>query len=201
MTLLHLACGRELLPGWINLDRDPAAGPDVVFDLEACADQQLPFDDDSVAGFLMRDQFQNIEAIGPMMHELYRVSKPDARLIIRLPYGKPDAGSCHGRCYFPSSFAYYAQPAHAGLDDAYRDDWRVDRVRLVVDGELIESADETEPLARIGREPDRVKEMIVELRAVKPPRPRQHALLEWPLPVVSATNFDPESKFEDRFED
>ena len=196
LKLLHLASGHEPMPGWINLDRDSGVGVDIVFDLETCAEQKLPITDDSIDGLFMRHRFQQIGAVGPMMRELYRVAKSNARFIIRLPYGATANASTGKRTYFPSSFAYYAQPAHAGVEDSYTGDWSLQRVRLVVDHSLIESEGEMQVRQRIWHEQDLVKEMIVELRAVKPPRSRQHCLLQWPLPTVCGTSFDPESDFQ-----
>lgn len=198
VKLLHLACGRSVLPGWMNLDRDARLGADIVFDLETCGEHELPLADDSIAGFFMSRGFEQIDPIMPMMQELYRVAKPDARFIVRLQGsgdGAPANGHSRGQ-YSPSGFVHFAQPAHAGTDDAYRGDWRVNRMKLVVDQGLIDSVGETLALQRAHRERALVKEMIVELRAVKPLRPRQLHLLEWPVPTISGSAFDAESDFQ-----
>jgi len=200
LKLLHLGCGHDNLPGWINLDRIPTLGADIVFDLEDCAERELPIAADTVDGLFMCHAFQQIDAILPMMQELHRVAKAGARFVIRLPHGASDesfADPAHKWPYFPSSFASYAQPAHAGTDSDYSGDWRVKRVTLVVDQNLIASESETQIRERIERELNVVQEMIVELRAVKPPRPRQPHLLEWPVPTISGTSFDAESDFQD----
>jgi SAM-dependent methyltransferase len=199
LKLLHLGCGHEVMPGWINLDRNPTVAADIVFDLENCAERKLPMAADSIDGLFMCHAFQKIDAILPMMQELHRVAKADARFVIRLAHGASDeafADPAHKRPYFPTSFVHYAQPAHADTNNDYSGDWRVQRVKLVVDQKLLESEGELKILERIRRERNVVEEMIVELRAVKPPRPRRQGLLECPVPAISGTRFDAESDFQ-----
>lgn len=199
LNLLHLACGREILPGWINLDRDPAAGADIVFDLETCAMQRLPIADNSVDGLFMCRGFSRIDAVLPMMQELHRVAKPDARFIARCrcrAADKAHSTAADGRRYGPDDFARYGQPARAGSNDNYSADWHVDRVKLVTDPRLIESEGEARALERAARQPDVVREMIVELRAVKPPRPRQLDLQEPAILTIGGTGFDVDSDFQ-----
>ena len=43
---LNVGCGRNILPGWINLDSAPLAGLDIIFDLESCAQERIPLPDD-----------------------------------------------------------------------------------------------------------------------------------------------------------
>jgi len=75
----------------------------------------------------------------------------------------------------------FGQPAYSRADYGYRGDWAIESVKLVLPRELAEKpADE---LRRMIRErPQRVQEMIVHLRAVKPPRPARLDLLQWPVP-------------------
>jgi hypothetical protein len=199
VKLLHLGCGNDIMPGWINLDRASTAGADIVFDLETCAEARLPIESDSVDGIYMCHAFQQIEAVVPMMQELHRIAKADARFIIRLPHGASDnavADPTQRHRYLPDNFSYFAQPAHAAKDDDYAGDWSVKRVKLVVDQGLIGAECTSSVLARASRERNLVEEMIVELRCVKPARPRQHQTLECPAPTISTTGFDPESVFQ-----
>jgi SAM-dependent methyltransferase len=198
LTLLHLGCGVERIPGWINLDVSPDVKPDIVFDLEACTESKLPIDDDCVDGFFMCHVFEHIERTLPMMQELYRIAKADARFVIRLPHGASNSAfedPTHRRPYFPNSFLYFAQPAYSRADYNYTGDWRIARIKFVVDPQLLSACGESEVLRRINQERNMVREMIVELRAVKPSRPREFRLLDVPTPTCQGSPIDLESAF------
>jgi hypothetical protein len=183
-TLVHLASGADVFPGWINVDARPDVGADVVFDLERCADERLPIGRDSVDGFFMGDAFARLERTFPMLQELYRIAKPEARLAIRV---RRDAA----RPLRPDAFDQYGQPGHPPAHDDYRADWQVECVTLVVGPGLAD----TRPAAEVAARMDGVREVAVELRAVKPPRPRDPGLGMTPTlrvsssPVEAATAF------------
>jgi SAM-dependent methyltransferase len=196
--LLHLACGRDLFGGWINLDVRDDVGADVIFDLNMCSDKKLPFEDDSIDGFYMSSAFQYIENTFPFMEELYRVAKPQARFIIRLPHGGSDGASrdrAHEHRYFPNSFEQFGQPIHSSGDFAYSGDWQTKRVKLIVDPNLLNANDPKEIYRLINIERNIVREMIVELVAVKPKRPREVGLIESPKLTLSSSLIDDESSF------
>jgi|GEM_PF-6354793 len=46
LTELNLGCGNKILKGWVNLDKFPLEGVDVVYDIE---DLPLPFDSEHIA--------------------------------------------------------------------------------------------------------------------------------------------------------
>ena len=60
LSFVNLACGRQIIPGWVNVDRKGDVGADVIFDLERCARERLPFEDDTIDGFLMHRAFAGI---------------------------------------------------------------------------------------------------------------------------------------------
>src|SRR5262249_41854021 len=208
-TLLHLGCGRDLFPGWINVDVRPEVGADLVFDLERCEREQLPLANDSVDGFFMGHTFARIGGTLAMLQELFRIAKPDARLIVRVS-GR-DAGD--GRSarwpwldrfgwrrrptggHAPDRFSRYGQPARAGMRDEYAADWLIKRIVLVVDPVLAGSESDADLVTRARGECDLVRETVVELRASKPPRPRHRRLLENPLLTISRSPIDPDSAF------
>jgi SAM-dependent methyltransferase len=196
-TLLHLGCGHERIPGWVNLDVSNDVGADITFDLEQCATHKLPLQVDSVDGFFMCHVFEHIDKTLAMMEELHRVAKPDARFIIRLPHGASDnahENPTHRRAYFPNSFVYFAQPAYSRADYRYQGDWKIHRVKLVVRPDFEPESDFV-TLRRISSERNVIREMIVELRAIKPIRARELQLLDWAQPIVSRSSFDEETAF------
>jgi predicted SAM-dependent methyltransferase len=197
-TLLHLGCGREVLPGWINVDGQASVGPDIVFDLNTCATKRLPLADASVDGFYACHAFEHIEDTLALMAELYRVARPDANLVLRLPYGGSDQAMedpTHQRPYYPNSFLYYGQPAYSRADYDYRGDWRIKRVKLVVDRQLLATEGEPRLLSLLKVQRNLVQEMIVELVAVKPPRPRELRLYQAPPVTLSGSPLDDDTAF------
>ncbi|MDB6084519.1 MAG: hypothetical protein JWN43_2400 [Gammaproteobacteria bacterium] len=177
-TILHLGCGNEYIPGWINID---VAGRklDLRFDLDSCRTQRLPFADESVDGFYLCHVFERIKDTLALMEELYRVAKREARIHLRLPYGSSndawDDPTCT-RPYFESSFACFSQPAYSRADCGYTADWQTKRVTLLVEPPLFAQGPDA-AIRQIRSSRNVVAEMVVELAAVKPARPRLFSLL------------------------
>jgi glycosyltransferase involved in cell wall biosynthesis/SAM-dependent methyltransferase len=176
---LNLGCGRNILPGWINLDSMALPGVDVVADLEACAGQPLPFDDNTVDEFLLSHVLEQISNTLPFMQELWRIAKPGARMVIRVPHGASDDAwedPTHVRAYFANSFGYFSQPFYWRADYGYRGDWRVDKLTYVVNREKNADLSESEIIEKAHTQRNVVQEMIVELSPVKPIREPLRAL-------------------------
>lgn len=170
---LNVGCGRNILPEWVNLDFAALPGVDIVHDLERCAELPLPLDDDSVDEFLLSHVVEHIRNTLPLMQELYRVAKPGAKAIVRLPHGASDDAwedPTHVRSYFPQSFGYFSQPFYWRADYGYRGDWQPEKIYLLVSKQAYAGMT-AEALSKIVRT-DRnvVQEMVADLRAVKPIR-------------------------------
>lgn len=176
---LHLGCGRTILDGWLNLDRVALPGVDIVADLEQCATCPLPLQNDSVGEFLGCHLLEHIRHPLPMMEELYRVARPNARATFVLPYGSSDDAfedPTHVRQYFLQSFGYFSQPFYWRADYGYRGDWLTKKILLKIPGDAYGGKKREEILRDIMVLRNIVKEMTVELVAVKPARPPQREL-------------------------
>src|SRR5262245_8385571 len=100
---LHLGCGRNALPGWINVDRAELPSVDVVADLDACRTVPLPWPDGSVEECALLHVIEHLRDPLPLMQELHRVAAPGALLTIRTPHGGSDDAwedQTHVRAYF-----------------------------------------------------------------------------------------------------
>lgn len=80
---LHWGCGSSTKPGWINSDRRPARGVDVVADIE----NGLPLEDDSIDYTVSVHALQEIAYpdLVPTLRELRRVLRPGGVLRLILP--------------------------------------------------------------------------------------------------------------------
>lgn len=174
MTLkLHLGCGRNVLPGWFNVDAQALPGIDLVFDFDSCQRQPLPLAENSVDEFLASHLIEHLHHPLPFMQELHRVAKPDARAVFRVPYGSSDDAfedPTHVRQYFMSSFGYFSQPYYWRADYGYRGDWATEMVTLLVDAARCAGKSADQIMSDVRTLRNVVKEMVVELRAVKPVR-------------------------------
>jgi len=145
----------------------------VVFDLDGCGERPLPFPDDSVDEFLASHVIEHLRYPLPFMQELHRVAKPDARAVLRVPYGSSDEAyedPTHVRQYFLNSFGYFSQPYYWRADYGYRGDWATEKLTLLVDAKRHGGKSVEQIMSEVHTLRNVVKEMIVELRAVKPIR-------------------------------
>lgn len=166
---LHLGCGRTILSGWTNLDCIALPGVDVVADLETCQTTPLPFDDNSVDEIFSSHVLEHIRNILPLMQELWRVAKPDARMIARVPHGASDDAwedPTHVRPFFTQSFGHFSQPYYWRADYGYRGDWQPETLVFIPR----EQRPYPELSAALAKERNVVREMVATLRAVKPAR-------------------------------
>ena len=177
---LNLGCGRSILPGWFNVDQVDLPGVDLVQDLNNMGRERwnmaawdANFSENSIDQFMMSHTIEHITNTLPLMQELHRIAKPDAKIVIRCPYGSSDDADedpTHVRRYFLQSWLYFAQPAYWRADYGYRGDWQVETIELVVptsrfNGMTVETA-----MNIVRSERNVVREMIATLRAVKPIR-------------------------------
>lgn len=170
---LHIGCGRNILDGWVNLDIFKMQGVDVVADLDDCKNTPLPFEENVFDEFYASHVIEHIKNPLPMLQELYRIAKPNSKAIFRCPYGSSDEAfenPTHVRQYFINSFAYFSQPSYWRADCDYRGDWQVEKLILSVDQDKYQGVSPDEILEDVNKYRNIVKEMIVELKAIKPMR-------------------------------
>lgn len=170
---LHLGCGRNAMPGWLNVDSVALPGVDRVADLDDLAAVPLPLEDDSVDEFLAAHLIEHLRNPLPFMQELWRVAKPGAMLQLRVPYGSSDdtwEDPTHIRPYFLNSFTYFQQPAYCRADYGYRGDWQCDLIRLFVSGDRYRHRSRADVLLEVHGLRNVVMEMHAFCYAVKPGR-------------------------------
>lgn len=86
---LNLGCGGKKLEGYVNVDAQSAAKPDVVLDIGR---DTFPWDDNSIEGVQAWHIFEHLPP-APFFHclkEIWRVCKPDALLGIIVPHPRHD---------------------------------------------------------------------------------------------------------------
>jgi SAM-dependent methyltransferase len=79
---LNLGCGRDIRPGYVNLDVVKMPGIDVVADLE----RPLPFADDSFDEVFTSHVLEHVGDLFPLLAELRRICRPDAVIRIFVPH-------------------------------------------------------------------------------------------------------------------
>jgi SAM-dependent methyltransferase len=79
---LNLGCGRDIRPGYVNLDLAKIPGLDVVADLE----RFLPFRDDAFDEVFSSHVLEHVRDLIPLLGELARICRPGAVLRIEVPH-------------------------------------------------------------------------------------------------------------------
>ena len=76
---LHLGCGHDKIPEYINCDISPQVKPDKIVDLE----KKLPFKDNSIDEIIANHVIEHISNFIELMHEIHRICKNGAILKIK----------------------------------------------------------------------------------------------------------------------
>ncbi len=185
---INLGCGRDILPGWINLDKMKLSGVDTIADLDDCQTTPLPFDNDEIDEFLASHVIEHLHNPLAFMEEIHRIAKPNAKAVFRVPYGSSDDAfedPTHVRQYFLKSFGFFSQPFYFRADYGYRGDWLTEKITLLVDAQNHQGKNAEQILFEINTFRNIVREMIVELRAIKPIRePKRNLIIEPAIEIM-----------------
>jgi SAM-dependent methyltransferase len=184
---LNVGCGRNIREGMINLDSVALPGVDIVCDLEGLRQTHIPLPDQSVDYFLLSHVLEHIKDSLGLMQELWRLAMPGAIAEIRVPHGASNDAwedPTHVRAYFPGSFGYFSQPFYWRADYGYRADWQPEYLKLMVDRARCKDLSPQDILAKADCERNLVREMVCEMRAVKPIRePRKELQTEMQIEI------------------
>ncbi|MDP3880947.1 MAG: methyltransferase domain-containing protein [bacterium] len=82
---LNIGSSTDKRPGFLNIDIDESAKPDIVRDIE----RGLPFDDNSVDEIFCSHTLEHIQDLLFVLREFYRVLKNGAKLTIVVPLMDP----------------------------------------------------------------------------------------------------------------
>jgi hypothetical protein len=102
---LNLGCGDNPCRGYVNIDKVKLVGVDLVWDLE----KKQPFKNDSVSEIRAEHILEHITNYMGLLEEMYRISKPKAKIHILAPYYKYEGAyrdPTHVRFFTEHSFDY-----------------------------------------------------------------------------------------------
>ena len=80
---LHLGCGTVILPDYVNVDHAALPGVDIVHDL---TEFPWPFVDQQFDEVILVDILEHLPSVVKTLEEVYRITRPDGRVLIRVPY-------------------------------------------------------------------------------------------------------------------
>lgn len=109
MARLNIGCGYHKKEGWINLDINPRAKPDILRDIR----NGLPFSNCVIDEVLCEHILEHLdgEELIEVMNEIHRVLKPWGKLEIAVPIGKNSyVDPRHKQHFIPESFDFFYLP-------------------------------------------------------------------------------------------
>jgi SAM-dependent methyltransferase len=133
-TKLHLGCGNFILDDYLNVDSASLPGVDVVHDLMKFP---WPLPTNHFGEVIMVDTLEHLSDVIKTMEELYRITKPGARIVIRVPYYNAWDASfdpTHVHLFNENSFEYFDPTTEVGKVRAY---YSTARFRIYCVGYLI----------------------------------------------------------------
>ena len=83
MKKLNIGCGADIKKGYINLDYIKQPGVDVVYDINKFP---WPFKDNTFDKIFCSHTLEHVESVEKVMKEIWRISKPGANIVIRVPH-------------------------------------------------------------------------------------------------------------------
>jgi len=116
---LNVGCGNDIRPGYVNLDKVNLPGVDVVWEL---TEFPYPFDENRFLDIQMINVLEHLPNTIMVLEELFRISKPGARITIRVPYWnslEQSTDPTHLRAFNEFSFDYFDPQKPLGIRRPY----------------------------------------------------------------------------------
>ncbi len=126
---LNLGCGEDYKEGWLNCDISKQVNPDMIVNLE----KKLPFKTNSVFRIIISHTLEHINNFVPLMHELHRICKKDAKIEILVPFYSSWGqfnDPTHVRFFSPFTFEYFKKNKYSHEVGANKDMFDVTKVGL-----------------------------------------------------------------------
>lgn len=169
MKIVNLGCGRNPIPGMVNVD--VVGNPDIFIDLDAPACSILNdfrkagIPTGSVDAFVGIHFLEHIHQPIELMNALYKLVKPEGFAEFHVPYGSSDDADedpTHVQRYFLDSWGYFTPAYYKRADYGLEANWQMRK--LVLD---LQAGVEVEDVSRrIRHERNIVQAMKVVLRAL-----------------------------------
>lgn len=106
MERLNVGCGRDVRPGWINLDVAPLPGVDIVHDLNSIP---LPFADGRFDLVECLDVLEHVDFV-PVLRDLHRITRPGGQIRVKCPHFTSHVfhiDPTHRRSFSVETFAFF----------------------------------------------------------------------------------------------
>ena len=129
MHKLHLGCGKDYKPGYINCDWTNKVKVDKIVDLE----QPLDFEDNSVSVVICNHVLEHITNFVPLMHELHRVCNSGSLIKIKTPFYSSWGqfnDPTHVRFFTPYTFNYFKKNKYSHEVGCSEDMFEVKKVKI-----------------------------------------------------------------------
>ncbi|MFA5071762.1 MAG: methyltransferase domain-containing protein [Candidatus Pacearchaeota archaeon] len=126
---LNLGCGNDYREGYVNCDWTDKVKVDKIVNLE----KKLPFKDNSVDEIICFHVLEHVNNFIPLMHELYRISKKDAKIIIKTPFYSAWGqfnDPTHVRFFTPWTFDYFKKGNYSHEVGADKDMFEIKEVKI-----------------------------------------------------------------------
>jgi len=117
MKKLNLGCGEFKKEGYVNVDYFSVSAPDIKHDLNKFP---YPFKDNEFGLIESSHLLEHLDDPFRVMKELYRISKNDGIIIIRVPHFSRGFTHPEHKRGFDVSFPYYFSPSFKGGYQGFR---------------------------------------------------------------------------------
>lgn len=163
---MNLGCGSRIAQSgkglkWVNVDKFPNEGVDVVANLE----EPLPFQDESVGFIDLRHVLEHIKNYQSLLMECYRVLVPGGILHIAVPHA-----NCRAAVADPTHFNYFVEESFfhfANTDIGFR----TLQLPHLFDLVWLETVEHNRPVIDDGKPGSYFTEILVDLEKPCPDAP------------------------------
>ncbi|MBT3866181.1 methyltransferase domain-containing protein [Candidatus Woesearchaeota archaeon] len=126
---LEIGCGSKKQKGFFGIDLYPYAGVDLVIDV----DNGLPFKNNTIEEIYTEHALEHVKEFEFVMEEIYRICKPKAKIVIKVPYfsGKSAFFEFHRRFFRYDSFTDFEQDEKSMLTTKNPVNFKVKKRKLI----------------------------------------------------------------------